>query len=56
MDLMGLTRTESVGGKRYIMVVETTSLGTLGSFSYDPSLMILSTLKPCVQDCRMKRT
>ena len=33
-----------------------TSLGTLGSFSYDPSLMLLSTLKLYAQDCRMKRT
>ena len=32
-----------------------TLLGTLRSFFYDPSLMLLSTLKLCVQDCRMKR-
>ena len=31
-----------------------TLLGTLGSFFYDPSLMLLSTLKLCVQNCRMK--
>ena len=32
-----------------------TSLGILGSFSYDPSLLLLSILKLCVQDCKMKR-
>ena len=56
LDFMGPTRTESLGGKRYIMVVVTTSPDTLGSFSYDPNLMLLSTLKPYAQDCRMRRT
>ena len=52
LDLMGPTRIESLGGKRYIMVVVD---DFTGSFFYDPSLMLLSTLKLCVQDCRMKR-
>ena len=52
LDLMGPTRTESRGSKRYIMVVVD---DFTGSFFYDPSLMLLSTLKLCVQDCRMKR-
>ena len=47
LDLMGPTRTESLGGKRDIMVVVDDFTGLLGSFSYDPSLMLLSTLKLC---------
>ena len=47
LDLIGPTRTESLGGKRYIMVVVDDFTGTLGSFSYNPSLMLLSTLKLC---------
>ena len=52
-DLMGPTKIESIGGKRYIMVL--VDGFTSGSFSYDPSLMLLSTLKLCAQDCRMKK-
>ena len=55
LDLMGPTRIESLSGKRYIMVVVDDFTGTLGSSSYDPSLMLLSTLKPCAQDCKMRR-
>ena len=55
LDLMGPTRTESLSGKRYIMVVVDDFIGTLGSFFYDPSLMLLITLKLYVQDYRMKR-
>ena len=55
LDLMGPTRTESLGGKRYIMVMVDDFTRYTWVFSYDPSLMLLSTLKLCAQDCRMKR-
>ena len=55
LDLMGPTRTESLGGKRYIMVLVDDFTGTLRSSFYDPSLKLLSTLKPYAQDCRMRK-
>ena len=55
LDLMGLTRTESLGGKRYIMVLVDDFTGTLRSSFYDPSLKLLSTLKPYALDCRMRK-
>ena len=55
LDLMGSTRTESLGGKRYIMVV-------VDDFTRYTWVIILRSksdapeqLKLCVQDCRMKR-
>ena len=55
LDLMGPTRTESLGGKRYIMVVVDDFTRYTWIIFFDLSLMLLSTLKPCVQDCKMKR-
>ena len=55
LDLMGPTKTKSLVERDTSWLWWTTSLGTLGSFSYDPSLMLLSTLKLYAQDCRMKR-
>ena len=56
LDLMGPTRIESIGGKRYIMVVVDDFTKYTWSFFLNPSQMLLSTLKLCVQDCKMRRT
>ena len=48
LDLMGPTRIESIGGKRYIMVVVDDFTRYTWSFFSNLSQMLLSTLKLCV--------
>ena len=55
LDLMGPTRTKSLGGKRYIMVVVDDFTRYTWIIFFDLSLMLLSTLKLCAKDYRMKR-
>ena len=56
LDLIGPTRIESLGGKRYIMVVVDDFTRYTWVILLRSSQMLLRTLKLCVQDYKMRRT
>ena len=56
LDLIGLTRIESLGGKRYIIVVVDDFTRYTWVILLRSIQMLLRTLKLCVQDYKMRRT